>query len=86
MADKYISIPVEIEALQFNVANLSELVIFTGCTNFQLSKKGNVYNCLITVNGMKLLVIESNYVIKNTSGDIEIMTADVFEKSYVKKE
>lgn len=86
MADKYVSIPVEIEALQFNVSNLSELVVFAGCTNFQLSKKGNTYNCLITVNGMKLLVIETNYVIKNASGDIKIMTADVFEKSYVKKE
>lgn len=86
MATKYISIPTEIEAIQFSVATLSDIIVFTECSNFQLSKKGNVYNCLITVNGLKLLVIEGNYVIKNQNGDIEIMTAEIFEKSYIKKE
>lgn len=86
MATRYISIPIEIEAIQFSVATLSDIIVFTECTNFQLSKKGNLYNCLITVNGLKLLVIEGNYVIKNQNGDIEIMTAEIFEKSYIKKE
>lgn len=86
MADKYIAIPIEVEALQFNIANLSELVIFTKCSNFQLSQKGDVYNCLITVDGLKLLVIEGNYVVKDSGGNIKIMTAEIFEKSYIKKE
>lgn len=86
MATKYISIPVEIEAIQFSVATLSDIIIFTECTNFQLTKKNGVYNCLITVNGVKLLLIEGNYVTKNSSGDINVVTAEVFEASYIKKE
>lgn len=86
MATKYISIPVEIEAIQFSVATLSDIIIFTECTNFQLTKKNEVYNCLITVNGAKLLLIEGNYVTKNSSGDINVVTAEVFEASYIKKE
>lgn len=86
MATKYISIPVEIEAIQFSVATLSDIIVFTECTNFQLTKKNGVYNCLITVNGVKLLLIEGNYVTKNSSGDINVVTAEVFEASYIKKE
>ena len=86
MATKYISIPVEIEAIQFSTATLSDIIIFTECTNFQLTKKNGVYNCLITVNGVKLLLIEGNYVTKNSSSDINVVTAEVFEASYIKKE
>ena len=86
MVDTYISIPIEIEAIQFNVNTLSDIILFTECSNFQLSKKGGVYNCLITVDGVKLLLIEGNYVVKNSEGDISVVTEEVFEKSYVKKE
>ena len=73
MATKYINIPVEIEAIQFSTATLSDIIIFTECTNFQLTKKNGVYDCLITVNGVKLLLIEGNYVTKNSSGDINVV-------------
>lgn len=86
MATRYVSIPVEIEAIQFSVKTLSDIIIFTECSNFQLSKKSGVYNCLITVDGVKLLLIEGNYVTKNSSGDINVVTAEVFEASYIKKE
>lgn len=86
MATKYVSIPVEIEAIQFSVATLPEIIIFTECTNFQLTKKGGVYNCLITVDGVKLLLIEGNYVTKTAEGDIAVVTEEVFNKSYIKKE
>ena len=52
MADKYISIPIEVEAVQFKIENVSEVVILSGCSNFQIMKKGDVYNCLITVGGV----------------------------------
>ena len=86
MADKYISIPVEVEAIQFSIDTLSDIVLFTECTNFQLTKKNGIYNCLITVDGVKLLLIESNYVVKNSEGDISVVTQEVFDKSYIKKE
>ena len=86
MATKYISIPIEIEAIQFDITTLSDIIVFTQCSNFQLSKKSGVYNCLITVDGIKLLLIEGNYVTKNSSGDIEVITKEIFEKSYIKKE
>ena len=86
MINKYISIPVEIEAVQFNIENVSEVVILSGCSNFQITKKGDIYNCLITVDGIKLLVIEGNYVIKDRDGKISVVTEDIFDKTYIKKE
>ena len=86
MVDRYISIPYEVDALRFTVNSLSELVLFTECSNFELSKKGDLYNCLITIKGKKLLVIEGNYVIKEKDGNIILMTEDIFNKSYIKKE
>lgn len=86
MVDRYISIPYEVDALRFTVNSLSELVLFTECSNFELSKKGDLYNCLITIKGKKLLVIEGNYVIKEKDGNIVLMTEDIFNKSYIKKE
>lgn len=86
MINKYISIPVEIEAVQFNIGNVSEVVILSGCSNFQIMKKGDIYNCLITVDGIKLLVIEGNYVIKDRDGKISVVTEDIFDKTYIKKE
>lgn len=84
---KYISIPVEIDAVQFSIATLSELVIFSGCDNFQLSSKDGVYQCLLTVNnGQKLLVVTDDYVIKDTNGRISVMKPDVFNQSYIAKE
>lgn len=85
MADRYISIPVEVEALQFKFAGLSDLIGFTGSSDFQVAKKGDVYNCLIAINGLKLLVIEGDYVVKKADGGIEIMTAADFAKKYVRK-
>lgn len=86
MINKYISIPVEVEAVQFKIENVSEVVILSGCSNFQIMKKGDIYNCLITVDGVKLLVIEGNYVIKNKDGKISVLTEDIFDKTYIKKE
>ena len=86
MADKYISIPIEVEAVQFNIDNVSDVVIFSGCSNFQITKKGNMYNCLITVDGIKLLVIEGNYIVKDKDGKISVITEDIFNKTYIKKE
>lgn len=86
MINKYISIPIEVEAVQFKIENVSEVVILSGCSNFQIMKKGDIYNCLITVDGVKLLVIEGNYVIKNKDGKISVLTEDIFNKNYIKKE
>lgn len=86
MVDRYISIPYEVDVLRFTVNSLSELVLFTECSNFELSKKGDLYNCLITIKGKKLLVIEGNYIIKEKDGNIVLMTEDIFNKSYIKKE
>lgn len=86
MSNKYITIPTEVEALQFKKDNLSELVMFTECSNFEFSKKGELFNCLITINGTKLLVIEGNFVVKKSDKTISVMTEEVFNKNYIKKE
>ena len=85
MSDRYITIPVEVDALQFRKDNLSELVMFTECSNFELSKKGELFNCLITIDGTKYLVIEGNFVVKKDKS-ISVLTEDVFNKNYIKKE
>ena len=83
----YISIPVEIEAIQFGSDTLGQIPTFTRCTNFQFSVKSGLYNCLVTVNGgEKLLVIEKDYILKSKEGIISIMKPVDFEKSYIKKE
>lgn len=86
MINKYISIPIEVEAVQFKIENVSEVVILSECSNFQIMKKGDIYNCLITVDGVKLLIIEGNYIIKNKDGKISVLTEDIFNKTYIKKE
>ena len=83
----YISIPIEIEAIQFTPLTLGLIPEFTGCTSMQFSIKDNKYQCLISVNnGVKLLVIESDYIIKDKTGNISIMKPDVFERTYIEKE
>lgn len=86
MINKYISIPVEVEAVQFKIEDVSDVVVLSRCSNFQITKKGDIYNCLITVDGIKLLVIEGNYVIRNKEGKISVVTEDIFNKTYIKKE
>lgn len=87
MIEKYISIPEEIEAVQFKITTMSEVVVLSRCTNFQLSQKSGQYNCLVTVNdGEKLLIVEGDYVIRDSLGKISVMKADIFAKSYIKKE
>ena len=60
--------------------------MFTECSNFEFSKKGELFNCLITINGAKLLVIEGSFVVKKSDKTILVMTEDVFNKNYIKKE
>lgn len=86
MINKYINIPIEVEAVQFKIENVSEVVILSECSNFQIMKRGDIYNCLITVDGVKLLIIEGNYIIKNKDGKISVLTEDIFNKTYIKKE
>lgn len=85
MADKYISIPIEIEALQFTPLTLGEIPVFTKCSNFQFSLKDNKYNCVITVDAIKLLVIEDDFII-NDKGKISVMKPNEFNSKYIKKE
>ena len=83
----YISIPEEIEAIQFSPLTLGEIPAFTKCMNFSFTVKGGKYNCLVTVNGgEKLLIIEDDFIIRDKSGIISIMKPDDFNKEYIKKE
>lgn len=83
----YISIPVEIEAIQFSPLTLGEIPVFTKSTSFSFTIKGGKYNCLVTVNGgEKLLIIEDDFIIRDKSGIISIMKPDDFNKKYIKKE
>lgn len=86
MVGKYLAVPEEVEAIQFSTSVLSEIVAFTECTNFELSRKGDAYQLLLTINGTKYLVIETNYIVKKANGDFKIYPKSEFDSLYIIKE
>ena len=86
MINTYITIPIEVEAMQYNRDNLNDLIKFTGCSNISIIIKNGKFNCMVTLNEIKLLIIEDDYVVKNADGSINILSQDNFEKLYIKKE
>lgn len=86
MINTYITIPIEVEAMQYNRDNLNDLIKFTKCSNVNVTIRNGKFNCTATLNEIKFLIIEDDYVVKNADGSINILSQDNFEKLYLKKE
>lgn len=86
MADRYITIQKEVEALQFNAMSFNELAVFLGSSNFQIIMKDGRCNCMALLDGVKTLIIENDWLVKGTAEKISIVKPDEFEKEYIKKE
>lgn len=86
MVNKYLTIPEEVEAIQFNVGSLSEIVMFTECDNFELSKKSDKYQLLLTISGVKYLIIETNYIVKRNDGSFAVYPQTDFKSLFIIKE
>lgn len=82
---RYESIPHEVEALQFNAMTIAQIPDFVGCTNMQLTIKDGAFNALITVGGIKMLVIQNDYIVKDGQ-EVLILKQKEFETSYRKVE
>ena len=86
MIETYITIPTEVEALKFSLMSLMELVTFTKCTDFKVSMKNGKANCLVTIDGATLLIVEGSYIVKDSNGTIRVFAEDIFNETYIKKE
>ena len=86
MADKYVTVQREVEALQFNIMSFNELAFFLGSGNFQITMKDGKCNCTALLDGVKTLIIENDWLVKSAAEKISIVKPDEFEKEYIKKE
>lgn len=81
MSKRYETIPHEVEALQLSFMTLGEVSSFTGASNYTMALKNGVINLIITVNGVKMLVIQDDYIVKD-GGEILIVKKKDFEANY----
>ena len=87
MADKYNTVTETVTAIQFTFDNLKPIYLWLGYTDVSYSVKNRVLSGIITgSNGEKLSVQKNNYVVKDSSGNISVWTADDFNKKFVKAE
>lgn len=82
---KYLSIQVEVDAVQFTGSNIDEILALTNASNIEIQIKDGIASCLITINGIKLLVLNTDYIIKDSESKITIMKQDVFNRNYIKE-
>ena len=82
---KYLSVQTEVDAVQFTGGNVTEVIQLTESDNIQLQIKDGIASCLITINGIKLLILNTDYIIKDSESKITIMKQDVFNRNYIKE-
>lgn len=82
---KYISKSVEINAIQFLGSNINDVIKFTGVKNIELQFKEGRWSCIINTSLVRLVVLETDYIIKAETNELSIVKADIFEKSYESK-
>lgn len=89
---KYIKLPIEIEAIQWNGLNLQEIIDFVGDklkyeiidTAWQVGKgKPYVDMEIMTLEG-NMSISEKDYIIKGVNGEFYPCKPDIFEKTYEK--
>lgn len=87
---KYVSIPKEIEAVQFTGNNLNEIIMYLDVSEISIRlerRPDAVASCIITTKlGVKLVALQGDYITKDNVGNISIIKSDIFEKDYIKKE
>ena len=82
---RYETIPHEVDAMQLSFMTLGEISSFTGCSNYTMSVRNGVINVIITVNNVKMLVVQDDYIVKD-AGEILIVKKKDFEQNYRKIE
>lgn len=85
MSNKYETIPHEVEAIQLSFMTMGAIVELTKATNYNVTIKNGTVNMIITVNNVKMLAIETDYVVKD-GDEILIVKKKDFEQNYRKVE
>lgn len=85
MADKYNTVTETVTALQFTFDNLKPIYLWLGYADVTYSVKNRTLSGIVTgANDEKLSVRKNDYVVKDSSGNISVWTADDFDKKFTK--
>lgn len=91
IGEKYISVPYEVEALQFCKATMGDIEDFTNSEWCYFKKNKKTLTCELRVGSVQLVLLDGDWLVKRTekqgdeSGGISVMKPTEFEKAYVKK-
>jgi len=87
MADKYNSVVETVTAIQFTFDALKNIYMFLGMNDVTYSVKNRTLSGIVTgANGEKLSVQKTDFIVKDSSGNIAIWKVDEFNKKFVKVE
>ncbi len=87
MATKYNTVTETVEAMKFIFDNLKPIYLWLGYADVSYYVKNRTLSGIVTgANGEKLSVQKNNYIVKDSSGNISVWTADDFNKKFVKAE
>ena len=87
MADKYNTVTETVTTIQFTFDNLKPIYLWLGYTDVTYFVKNRTLSGIVTgKNNEKLSVQKNNYIVKDSSGNITIWSADDFNKKFVKVE
>jgi len=86
---KFIKMPVEIDAVEWNGRNLLDVIRFTGQNASALSYKWEDYEDLVSRDGLKIFTLEGvmkasigDWIIKGVNGEHYPCKPDIFAKTY----
>lgn len=81
---KYITIPVEVDALQFSKSTMGDIQDFVNENCTFTAQKGK-FTCEFRSGIALVRVQEGDYIVKDAKGGITIEKSGIFETKYVKK-
>lgn len=81
---KYQKRPVTVEAFQWFPEETDNAPDWIYDFDFQLRKDYQGHDYLIVFDGEPVIAYPGDYVIQNENIDIEVLTPDIFEETYVK--
>lgn len=85
---RYVSVPVEVDVLQFLSSTINDIPVFTNCESYKVTYNTGRYGCLITIKGVTMQVMETDYLVKEvqTPQIVSVVKQSDFESKYKLKE
>lgn len=86
MADNYKTKQQSVTAMQFTFDVVKDIYIWLGMKDYTVNVKSRTLSGIITgSNDERLVVQKNNWIVKDSSGNVSIYTADDFSKNFVKE-